>query len=293
MSIGCSLELKEKISHGTLTLPAAVYPLRAEQAGCFVPYHWHNEFELAFVHSGEFLLETDFAAVPMREGDISFLPPAHLHMAILEEGKHCRVSFFVFHPELLASTRGTEEPIAALCSGSILPQLRFTHADPIYPKLRETVETLSRLMTERPPYFELGVRTACLTQCFSVLDAGAYTQHRTPSAGKAGSRERFKTAAAYIEEHFSSPITLQALADAVGLSRQHFCRFFRETSGMSPMEYVNFRRIDAAAKALLETDDAVTEIAGRCGFETLSYFNRQFRRQKGCTPSAYRTKNRP
>lgn len=284
--------LKEGAVHGDPALPAAIYTLHANQAGCFVPYHWHHEFELSYVHAGNFVLETDFASVTMQEGDISFLAPAHLHKALLPPGGTCRVTFIVFHADLLYDARRESRPLRELASGILLPQLHFSAASPVGTALKSDVEGLCRLLRERPNFHEIGTRAALLSFCHTLLSEGAYTKAEKgmDTGGKRLGQERFKKLAAYIEAHRADHLTLSALAEEAGLSRQHLCRFFKEMSGMSPIEYINCLRIDGASRDLLETDLTITEIAGRSGFDNLSYFNRQFRRQKGCTPSAYRSR---
>ena len=67
-------------------------------------------------------------------------------------------------------------------------------------------------------------------------------------------------------------------------------RFFKQTMGMPFTAYLNDYRLTLAAKSLLETHNAVLEIASECGFENLSYFNRMFKKKYGMTPREYRQK---
>jgi AraC-like DNA-binding protein len=57
-------------------------------------------------------------------------------------------------------------------------------------------------------------------------------------------------------------------------------------------EFVNKVRLQAACRELAETDAAVTEIAMNCGFGEISFFNRLFRREKGCSPREWRNQRR-
>ena len=60
----------------------------------------------------------------------------------------------------------------------------------------------------------------------------------------------------------------------------------------TPIDYLNYYRIESAAEELSASYKSVTDIALSCGFNDLSYFNRLFKRQKNMTPTAYRKKSR-
>ena len=83
-------------------------------------------------------------------------------------------------------------------------------------------------------------------------------------------------------------ITIEDIANEVGLSQSHFMKYFKQYTGQSFVNYLNDYRLSRAGGFLRTTGDTVTEIAGRCGFDNLSYFNRLFRRKYGMTPKEYR-----
>ena len=81
------------------------------------------------------------------------------------------------------------------------------------------------------------------------------------------------------------------MEEAAGLcyySKSHFMKYFRQYMGLSFVQYLNDYRLSKAAGLLVSTEDSVTDIAQRCGFDNLSYFNRLFRRKYGMTPGRYR-----
>ena len=92
----------------------------------------------------------------------------------------------------------------------------------------------------------------------------------------------------FIEKNYASPITLQELSASVSMSPKYFCRFFSEMTHQTPMDYLNRQRIEQACCQLATTDDSITEIAYRNGFNDLSYFIRTFKKYKGITPGKYK-----
>lgn len=92
----------------------------------------------------------------------------------------------------------------------------------------------------------------------------------------------------FIESHYSSTVTLQDLADICDMSPKYFCRFFKKMTHKTPIDYLNYHRIQAAAEMLLQTQESVTEISLNCGFNDLSYFIKMFKRYQGMSPNRYR-----
>jgi len=91
----------------------------------------------------------------------------------------------------------------------------------------------------------------------------------------------------YIKENLSEKIRLHALARQAGMSKFHFCRLFVKHTGMSPMKYVTYLRIELAKRHLERGDSTVSLLALDMGFNDLGTFIRQFKRHAGCTPTAY------
>lgn len=99
---------------------------------------------------------------------------------------------------------------------------------------------------------------------------------------------QLKQVVEFIEKNYASPITLQELSASVSMSPKYFCRFFSEMTHQTPMDYLNRQRIEQACCQLATTDDSITEIAYRNGFNDLSYFIRTFKKYKGITPGKYK-----
>ena len=94
----------------------------------------------------------------------------------------------------------------------------------------------------------------------------------------------------YINKHYTEEIRLADMADLVGMSTTSFSRFFKLRSGKTLSDYVVEMRLGVAARQLVDTTNSVSEICYGCGFNTLSNFNRLFRKYKGCSPTEFREK---
>ena len=83
-------------------------------------------------------------------------------------------------------------------------------------------------------------------------------------------------------------ITLERLANTAMLNKNYLCSCFKETMGLPITQYLEHLRIQRACLLLASTEQSVTEIAYQCGFNSLSYFNRIFRKIQKTTPSSFR-----
>ena len=93
----------------------------------------------------------------------------------------------------------------------------------------------------------------------------------------------------YIHQHLDSPLPLGNVARIAGLSESHFCRLFKDATGLTLTDYVNRCRVEWAKKELLRPELRVSEIAFQVGYQSLSQFNRSFARIVGASPTQWRS----
>jgi len=99
---------------------------------------------------------------------------------------------------------------------------------------------------------------------------------------------RFQNVIEYIRQNLDSPIALQELADIAGLNPTYFSNLFSKLMGISPIQYVNRRRIEKAQSLLLSSNEPLESIAMQVGFEDVFYFSRLFKKTTKVSPSVYR-----
>ena len=92
----------------------------------------------------------------------------------------------------------------------------------------------------------------------------------------------------YIHQHSADTVSLGEMAALINLSESAFCKFFKRTTGKTFSDYLTDIRIGQACHLLSESDETISEVAYRSGFESLTYFNRVFLRKKGMRPREFR-----
>lgn len=94
----------------------------------------------------------------------------------------------------------------------------------------------------------------------------------------------------FIAEHQAEEISLGDVAKAVNTSTFYFCKMFKKTTGLNFTDYLARLRVEKAKNLLLNPNARISEIAFHVGFQSLSHFNRVFRRIVGQSPTDYRAK---
>lgn len=106
--------------------------------------------------------------------------------------------------------------------------------------------------------------------------------------GRLGEIERLKQIEAYIDAHLSEAITLEQLARHVHLHPNYLVRYFNKHFAVSPLKYLNRKRMQKAKSLLGTTDLAIKEIAELVGFPDTNHFAKAFRKEASCSPTEYR-----
>ena len=104
----------------------------------------------------------------------------------------------------------------------------------------------------------------------------------------AGEPQTVKRARQYIEHNFDKRLSLEEAAKAVNTSVRYFCKVFKKSTSMTFVDYLTRLRIEKSKNLLLNPNKRISEIAYEVGFESLTQFNRSFKKLSGQTPTQYR-----
>lgn len=163
------------------------------------------------------------------------------------------------------------------------PRLGVT--DPLFEQL---ALALLRVMREGQPGSSLYVDHLAQTMAVHMLRghcSGIGGRVPTPATIPVS---KFARVVEHIDASLDAELTLDAMADVIGMNPFYFARAFRRQFGETPYRFVLQRRIDRAKRLLSETETPLVEIALACGFSSQSHFASTFRRRVGVTPSEYR-----
>lgn len=100
--------------------------------------------------------------------------------------------------------------------------------------------------------------------------------------------ERIRSCISYIRRHIYEAINITGLTGIAGVSKDHLIRLFKKECGMTPIKYINLKKIERAQLLLTTEKIAVKEVGYLLGFSDITYFNRVFRNITGKSPTQFR-----
>jgi len=277
------LDYNEQIQHRTGDFPMAYYFVDERHPRYHMPMHWHRETEILRIRSGSLRLYIDDREIVARAGDILVIGEGVIHGG---DPEACVYECLVFDPKpILMYVEACKRAVAPVLNRNIFINGDVFREDAGF---NAALSRIYRCGEEGISGIELRTMGA-LFDFFGMLtermDSGRIDVFYTRSGQKA---EQLKPALEYIETHYGQNITLDELARLTGLSAKYFCRYFKAIVHRSPIDYLNYYRIECASYFLISSDMTVAEIAQHCGYNDSSFFIKQFKKYKGATPKQYR-----
>lgn len=284
--------MREQIPQDILAFPVVFYcdELAAlpDRAG---PMHWHPYFEIATAQSGVLDYQVGQTHTVLEPGDSIFVNQNMLHGIRQVSGgapDHLPIILFsgtVVAPENSAIYQKYIQPILA-CGA--LPFVVFRHDSGLWKDVRQQISAAYRAMGERSDCYELAVqRSICciLEAIFRNFDSLPKAE---ASRVQLNAQIRLQKMLSYIYENYAQPVTLADIAAAANISRSEAGRCFQAYLGYSPVEALIRHRLQTARHLLRQTTRTLQEISFACGFHSVNYFSRQYRRRYGCSPGEQR-----
>lgn len=276
------LDYNEQKQHGTPDFPIEFYHVDHQHPRYSMPFHWHMELEIIRILKGQMKMHLDDDEFIAFEGEIIFINEGVIHGGHPED---CIYECIVFNPHpLLMHTETCRQYIRQIFESQIMIHNHFLESDN---SIQEAANSLFRAMQENAPGSELMI-IGSLYQLFGVIFQ--YKLYGKPDLAPSRSLRKMvmlKPVLEYVDACYASQITLEDLSKTAGMSPKYFCRYFHSVTHRTPMDYLNYYRIERACYEFSTTDLSVTEVAYRCGFNDTSYFIKSFKRYKGITPKQY------
>lgn len=258
---------------------------------CFTyPWHFHSEYEIIYTKEG---FGTRFVGNSIEkyvEGDV---------LLVGSNLPHCMKNDEIYHAE--ASTLRVRGTIIQF-------EKEFMyHAINHYPqfvKIKKMLEDsqhgicfpagcsarLTELLERIPK--ETGIDQ--ITSFLQLLkEMSGITSRRIISSGDFSDDLSCETSRAdkiisYLNKNYNRSVTLEEIASFAAMNPTAFCRYFKSKTGKSFKNYILDMRTAYACKLLLMDNMSVSQISTECGFDTISHFNKTFKKGTGYTPSGYR-----
>lgn len=271
-----------------------VYLLRATEVAVpkgkrMIREHRHSRFEIVHFRSGEGIYAVNGKNYSIKSGDV---------FVFSSNEQHCITEIY----EPLEFVNIHFEP--RFFWGSSLESFSdsgmfFNHSDKFCCRLKrdskgkETIinliEGIFNELTTKKPEYKMMSRSLLTDIIIILIRDFSYNDVSDSARANSSSVKAVKGAMDYIYRHLTEQITLDDIANHVGMSRSHFSTVFKSTLGITLWDYICEKRIELVMRKLEENNEkSMLDIALECGFNNTANFNKAFKKQTGRTPREYK-----
>ena len=258
-------------------VPVIYHPCMVKQSCDGLP-NWHENIEFLCFYKGEGEIRLDTKCFKIRQGDIAIVNPEVMHQIVSDDTVeyHC----------LIVDKSFCEENAIDIFS---LEFKEIIRDERLFSSFKSLIEKIEALDSQDISAFKIPEARHALLGFLILLCKEHLTKASSSKELKASSSERVKAVMLYLQDRIDEPITLDDVSRHIGISKYHLSREFKSYTGKTMFDYLNTIRC-TDAKRMLREGYTVSEAAAACGFESLSYFSRCFKKYIGERPSKYAKK---
>lgn len=234
--------------------------------------HWTAGFFL----SGLTEVACDHRTFLLAARSCLIIPPTTPYRLTVQKREREIWMIFDPRPHLVPALRSTEDSAGVTC---------VAFRDPaIWDAVFLGLQDLARWWGAHPPQLALAE---------NALEKALLLTQWTRGLEKRGLLdERIARVTTHIEEHFHEGLSVETMARVAALSPSRLAHLFRDHMGLTPMQFLEMRRIERAKQLLLTTDLQVQQVAEQTGFPNAQHFSIRFRKLTGQSPKGFREKPR-
>ena len=250
------------------------------------PPHWHEELEFIYVLEGELQTGLGTELHRLSPGDILVIGTGEIHYFLRSVSPAKNRVLILQFPHSLFDALSP----AMSRSRFLRPHLTcHMEHEALYGALQNILKGMMQEYAQKEAGYLLALKGRLhelLVFLVRQMPKEAYSdfEHRR----QLSRLDRLEQVFRYVDAHYSGDISLKGAAAIANYSMYHFTRFFKEATGMTFARYLNQVRLRRAIQLLTSTGDPITEVAFQVGFNSIKTFNRLFKEQMGCAPTAYR-----
>jgi AraC-like DNA-binding protein len=281
---------KEKLEYSGLTFPFSIILQENRSSGKVVDLHWHDWYQVIFMIEGEGTVGIGDQEYALYPNHIVILNREEDHSFSIAPTQSATYMVMMFHPDMIKSMgMSIVESKYIMSFFNDLKSRVYSFSEDIESskRLKSIFYELYNEYKEKATGYELVIKgymyqfIAMLMRC-GFFKEGIYNSHEL---------ERLSSIFTYIERHYKEALDMQQVANHLNMSYSYFSKYFKQATGKTFKQYVDYLRISEAEKLLLSGLYNVTETARQVGFNDVSSFNRVFKRVKNYSPKEVRTKS--
>lgn len=263
--------------------PLAVFETSQKQ----MYMHLHDCLEINYVCAGEGFYVIEEKKYEIRQGDIFIINNRERHMAV-HDGS-LRILVLVFATHFIWDKQQEDDYLKPFFQRNRNFSNRIRRGDRGYDCLEDNIRKIEEEHRKKLAGWQMFVRAEVM---MFLAELYRYCHDRQEVCDGVENLQRLygkiRPALDYIHEHYMEQIELEVLARHAMMNKNYLCTCFKEIMNMRIFEYIDQLRINQACILLKTSDHSITEISGLTGYNSISYFNRSFKKVRGVAPGVYR-----
>ncbi len=289
MPIILDYQLREYIPHNAVEFPITYFHdelvTLPDWAG---PLHWHPDFEIATAECTTLDYQVGEQHIILEAGDSIFVNGNILHrIEQLSDDVPDPMPNIVFSGTVVAPETSAiyQKYILPIVQCDSLPFIVFRYRDGSHSEINCLIKDIYRQMNEKKACYELTIQRN-ISSIFEYIFRNFTDLPKVQVTRiQINNQIRLQKMLTYIYENYAGSVTLEDIAKAANISRSEAGRCFHKYMGCSPIDALIQYRLQIAHRLLSEKMLSLQEISFACGFNSVNYFSRQFKKTYGCTPS--------
>lgn len=255
-------------------------------------FHWHNYLEISYVKQGKGRYFIENKTYDIEEGDIIVINNIEPHYMEVLPPRTMLQPVIMFDPKLIWSNESQMfdfQYLKPFFDRSSNFNNKIDSKTDIGKKIFRLLTEIEDEYTSEPVGYKLMIKAKLLHIITYLIRHFQDSDKQLESISqKSRKLKKLEAVFEHISLNFSAKITLEELSAKAFMSPNYFCSFFKDSTGFTPVEYINKVRISKAVELLKSTTRGVFEISLECGFTNLANFNKMFKKYTGMTPSKVR-----
>lgn len=244
-------------------------------------FHFHNILEIGYCRNGQGEMWYEGERRAYRGGSISVIPGNMAHNT-MSEGLAYWEYLFIDVEQLLKEWGGGK----GLFFRSMLERVNSRYLlfeEEHCPEMARLIQEVVREHEQQKPYQKEVIKGLAFSLLMLISrENREYDKGR--SENEKSVHRRIQGVLEYVQSEYAGEISSGDLAKFANMSETHFRRLFVQIVDMSPMDYVNMVRIQKACELMRKDDDSMEQVAVKVGYQTITTFNRNFKKFMGTSP---------
>ncbi len=244
--------------------------------------HFHNYMEIGYCQDGVGEVMLDEQVISYKPGMFTVIPKNFPHNTNSDHFSLSSWEYLFIDVEAVLREFYREDSLYVDDLSAIINNHAWAVDASEYPELTSLIKSIMDEMRYKKEFYSESVKGLQLSLLMNIARMNQGKQERVRKQSRGVSQISY--ALHYIGANYAEELTIGDLAQVSNMSETHFGRVFQKVMNMTPSDYLNLVRVQMACEYMKKHTDSMELVAERCGFQSVSTFNRNFKKVLNITP---------